>query len=272
MRRAFSRNATGILLLTLAFSPVHSAHAARKSLECRNPVTAVDRSICSNKRLKRLDAELTANYRSVLKFVVPEGANAIVSSQRAWIAERNFRCASGATVCLSAAYQERNEILLALLARTSIDNPIIDAADPAILLGTWLVGANGRVATTSTRLATAAHLPPAGARLVAKAGELCVVEPEDSRICSQFALAIEQAKPRNKHGDRTAVNDSVVMLTYFGGQADFELMLGSNHELTATFRVCEDAARNCEWMQQRWEPQSPNAAGNRYHLFGSLEE
>jgi uncharacterized protein len=264
----WARSAEFAGFLFALFLGSSSGPARSQSFECSKAATAVERSVCADERLKRLDADLAANYRSVVKQVVPGGARALRASQRAWIADRNARCATGAGDCLTAEYQERNAVLLALLARTSDENPVIDAADPAILSGAWVVSSDTRdTAGGSKRVATAAHLPPSGARLVAMLGKLCVVEPADAKICSPFGLAVETASHRGKRGDPSVASGSVVMLAYFDGRADFELILGATRELTASFLACEGAAKNCQWMSQRWIPQSPNAGVKMYPVF-----
>jgi uncharacterized protein len=257
-----TRTASLLLLLVLAFG---SASALSQSFDCRAATTTVEQAICADTRLKRLDSELANNYRAAAKQVVPEGAKALLATQKAWISDRNRQCATGSNDCIAEKYRERNDVLMALLARTSDENPVIDLADPAVLLGIWTVVSD--TASSSKLVPTAAHLPPPGARIIAKPGELCVVEPAEAKICSPFGLAVE---PRSTHAKRPAQEipkDSIVLLAYFGGRADFELAVGPNQELAAASRACEPAGSNCRWISQPWRAASPDAAVKIYHLF-----
>jgi hypothetical protein len=165
-------------------------------------------------------------------------------------------------------YQERIDILLSLLARTSDENPTIDLADPAVLLGTWIVPSESHSPVSSGELVpTAAHLPPPGARLVAKLGELCIVDPPQAKICSSFGLAVQPNRSQSKHFSQSLAKGSIVLLTYFEGRADFELILDPNQELFATFLACEPTGKNCQRISQPWRAASPGAAIKVHHLF-----
>jgi len=267
MRASSSGHRCAVLPLLFLFA-FGSQPATSQSFDCRKAATTVERSVCADPHLKQLDTELADNYRAAKKQVVQEGEKALVATQRAWVADRNRQCATGAEACITEKYQERNGLLVALLARTSDENPVIDAADPAVLLGSWTVSSESHdPATPSGLVPMAAHLPPPGARLIARPGELCIVDPPPARICSPFGLAVQAQSPRSKHSDPTTAKDSAVVLTYFGGRADFELVVGPNQELAASFRACEGAGKNCHWISQPWRAASPDATIKIYHLF-----
>jgi uncharacterized protein len=258
------KRAASCILVALAVFNTQSAD----SFDCRKASTAIEKAVCTDTRLKLLDSELAKNYQSAKKQIVQEGLKALVATQRAWIAQRDLQCSTGANDCVAAQYQERNDILLALLARTSDENPAIDVANPAVLLGTWLVPSESYSPLSSGELVpTAAHLPPSGARLVAKLGELCIVAPPQAKICSPFALAVQPSRSRAKHSSQSLAKGSVVLLTYFGGRADFELIVGPNQELVATFLACEPNGKNCRRLSQPWRAASPDAGIKVHHLF-----
>jgi uncharacterized protein len=264
--RSGVKRAALCILVALAVFNAHSANS--QSFDCRRAFTAVEEAVCTDTRLKLLDSELAENYHAAKKQIVPEGLNALVITQRAWITERDLQCATGANDCITAQYQRRNDILLALLARTSDENPAIDVANPAVLLGTWLVPSESHSPLSSGELVpTAAHLPPPGARLVAKLGELCIVDPPQAKICSPFGLAVQPTKSRSKHSSQSLAKDSVVLLTYFDGRADFELIVGPDQELVATFLACEPTGKKCRRISQPWRAVSPDAAIKVHHLF-----
>jgi len=264
--RSGVKRAASYILVALAIFNAHSANS--QSFDCRKASTAVEKAICTVKRLKLLDSEMAKNYQAAKKQVVPEGLKALVATQRAWIAQRDLQCSTGANDCVATQYQERNDILLALLASTSVENPAIDVANPAVLLGTWLVPSESYSPLSSGELVpTAAHLPPPGARLVAKLGELCIVDPPQAKICSPFGLTVQPNRSQAKHSGESLAKGSVVLLTYFGGRADFELIVGPNQELVATFLACEPTGKNCRRISQPWRAASPGATIKMHHLF-----
>jgi len=265
IRSGVLREASRILVAIAIFN---SRYANSHSLDCRKASTTVERAVCADTHLKLLDSELAKNYQSAKKQVVPEGLQALVATQRAWIAERDLQCATGANDCVATQYQKRNDILLALLARTSEENPVIDLANPAVLLGSWIVPSESPSPESSSELVpTAAHLPPPGARLFARLGELCIVDPPQARFCSPFGLAVRPNRPQTKHSSQGLPKGSVVLLTYFGGRADFELIVGPNQELCATFLACEPDGKKCQRISQPWRAASPDAAIKVQYLF-----
>src|ERR1700676_5266621 len=252
--------ASSLLLLLVILS---SKSSGGQSFDCRGATTTVERTICADPRLKRLDSELAKNYRAAMQQVVPGGSNALLATQRTWISDRN-RCASGSNECLTEKYQERNAVLAALLARTSEENPQIDLADPAVLVGTWTVASD---AEWSNLVPIAAHLPPPGAQIVAKPGELCVVAPPEAKLCSTFGLAVESDSRKGKRPAHEIAAGSVALLAFFGGRGDFELVLGADQQVRAASRACEPAGKNCRSISIPWRPVSPDAAVKIYHLF-----
>jgi hypothetical protein len=158
--------------------------------------------------------------------------------------------------------------LVALLARTSDENPAIDVANPAVILGTWQVPFESHSPLSSGELVpTAAHLPPPGARFVAKLGELVIVAPPQAKICSPFGLSVQPTRSLTKHSSQSLAKGSVVILTYFGGRADFELIVGPDQEVVATFLACEPTGKNCRRLSQPWRAASPDAGIKVHHLF-----
>lgn len=258
-----------LILLLLVASLAQSGSG--QSFECRKAATAVERTVCADARLRRLDSEVAKNYHTALTHTVSEGVKSLTASQRAWVSDRNRQCAAGASDCLVGKYQERNDLLLALLARTSQGNPEISLADPAVLLGSWTVSPdNSDLPTTSELVPIAAHFPAPGARLTARVGQLCVVDPPPARICSTFGLAIEPKS--SKHSKLSVAKDSVVALTYFSGQADFDLVVGPNQEIAATCLACEAGGKNCHRITLAWHPASPDAAIKIFHLFSPSDQ
>lgn len=243
--------------------------ADANGLECKKAVTAVEKTICTDPVLKRLDAELQKNYRAVKNNIVPEGLASLVATQRAWLTDRDRFCATGAKDCVLKKYQERNDILLALLAQTSYENPNIDRANPAILSGSWIVSRMTEPPMPpSYVVASAAHLPPSGVRLTANVGELCVTRQQDDRNCWDFGLVVVPSESNGKLENDKVVAGSITLLTYLGGKADFLLKVRANKELAAVFDACQPPLKNCRQFSQRWIPDSPDADVKVFRIFG----
>ncbi len=250
-----------LLLLCVASRTSHS-----QSFDCAKAATLIEKTVCGDPNLKRLDSEVAKNYRAVRKQVSPDAEKALVASQRDWIADRNSQCASGSSECLTKSYRERDDVLVALLARASEENPVIDAADPAVMRGNWTVSAESP-AGQEKLVPVVAHVPPAGSKLTAKPGELCVEAPKQETNCGSFGLAIEEHLPVGKHGDVNLAAGSVMALAYWDGKADFEIVIGPNHDVAATYLACEEGAKNCRRVIQPWNPASPDATIQVYHVF-----
>lgn len=80
-------------------------HGFAASFDCTKATTAVEKAICSDKRLGRLDEVLAQNYRAMSAANIGSGAlNNLRSSQRSWLAIRN-QCADAN--CIGKRYEER---------------------------------------------------------------------------------------------------------------------------------------------------------------------
>jgi uncharacterized protein len=82
--------AASYILASLAVFNAHSANS--QSFDCRKASTAVERAICTDKRLKRLDSEMAKNYQAAKKQVVPEGLKALVTTQRQSLMRQLIMC------------------------------------------------------------------------------------------------------------------------------------------------------------------------------------
>lgn len=253
-----------VIAATVCLSPIADAPA----FDCRKAVTPVEQAICADKTLKNLDAEVDRNFRAAKKKMVRDGVASLVATQRAWLADRDRACASGGKQCILAKYRERNEVLLALLAQTSEENPVIPLTNPAIVTGTWIVSATTDPPTPSGyQVVSAAHLPRPGTRLSAKLGELCIVAPPEARICWDFGLTVVPPRSPALRGKANPAAGSVTLLSFVGGKADFLLHVGPKKELTATFSACSPRATDCRDFTQRWLPASPDADIRILHVF-----
>jgi uncharacterized protein len=91
-----ARIAIAALLLSIA------AATGAAGFDCTRASSAVERTVCADPRLSRLDEELAAEFRSVLGVVADPAA--LRERQRAWLAERDA-CADQR--CLERLYLRR---------------------------------------------------------------------------------------------------------------------------------------------------------------------
>ncbi len=93
-----------IILLVLILMP-HCSIAA--SFNCQYATHELDKSICSNEKLSRLD-ERMANYYFKLKETLPDNlTNDLIKQQRKWLKQRTKICGLQDSICLIKLYQSR---------------------------------------------------------------------------------------------------------------------------------------------------------------------
>ena len=107
------------LYIAIAFAlttPV--AHAV--SFNCAKATTSVEKEICGNSLLGKLDDALSDNYKYMLASNIGDGARKDLKvTQKKWISERN-KCTNDQ--CLVDAYQKRVDEIC--------DYPVISGAHP----------------------------------------------------------------------------------------------------------------------------------------------
>lgn len=79
--------------------------AARPSFNCAKAASAVEKAICSDNSLAALDVQLARTYQSLKKSLPSSQFARVRSSQREWIAQRDY-CGSSVS-CISQAYRNR---------------------------------------------------------------------------------------------------------------------------------------------------------------------
>jgi uncharacterized protein len=89
-----------LLAALLIVSPL--AHAT--SFDCKKASTFVEKTICANPLLGKLDDALTDNYNAMLATDLGDGGASLKKEQRAWIAQRN-KCTTDK--CLVDLYRKR---------------------------------------------------------------------------------------------------------------------------------------------------------------------
>lgn len=99
-----------LYLFVLLALPVHAA-----SFDCAKAGTKVEKMICADAELSRLDEELSAAYKTALQD--EKRADSIRQAQKQWMKERN-KCQDA--VCLESSYLNRIKDLEVLLAQAKI--------------------------------------------------------------------------------------------------------------------------------------------------------
>lgn len=100
------------VFLFLLFIVAPMANSA--SFDCAHASTNIEKTICSDRELSRLDEELSAAYKSALASL--DTKKSVTESQRQWISKERNTCEqytkkTVATSCLKAAYQLRTFML-----------------------------------------------------------------------------------------------------------------------------------------------------------------
>lgn len=95
-----SKKAISCFLLAIAFGQVHAA-----SFDCKLAKSTVEKAICSDPALSKLDEELSAAYKAALsKHPVP---SYVKVRQREWNKDNKFCDAKAITSCLKSNYSKR---------------------------------------------------------------------------------------------------------------------------------------------------------------------
>jgi uncharacterized protein len=90
-----------LCMLSLVFAPMLSWAA---SFNCQKAFGRIEKTICGNPQLSRLDEELASAYRQAAN--LPEkNAEPLVADQRRWLKSQRNKCAD--TPCLTKAYERR---------------------------------------------------------------------------------------------------------------------------------------------------------------------
>jgi uncharacterized protein len=105
------------LLLVMVSSPL-VGHAA--SFDCAKAASLVEKMVCSDSELSKLDDDLSTAYQAVSGDSA--AADQVRRDQRQWLAGRN---ACRDRVCIKSAYDRRLADLLALRSPTLASKPVV---------------------------------------------------------------------------------------------------------------------------------------------------
>jgi uncharacterized protein YecT (DUF1311 family) len=86
--------------------------APAASFDCGRAGTAIEKAICGDVELARLDRAVSEAYQRKLKYSFEDGEKARnQAEQRQWLATRDAQCGSGDPACLTGLYQARLKAL-----------------------------------------------------------------------------------------------------------------------------------------------------------------
>jgi uncharacterized protein YecT (DUF1311 family) len=83
-------------------------HAPAASFDCAAAATPIEKSICSDVALARLDRDVAEAFLRGVRFATEDAAKEkLKTGQRAWLGERDAACPTAAVPCLATAYRDR---------------------------------------------------------------------------------------------------------------------------------------------------------------------
>lgn len=112
-------------LALLLLACVADTHAA--SFDCRKATTSVEKRVCANPLLGRLDDAMAHNYRGSLGARLDASSmQHLMTSQRAWLKQRD-QCKDDA--CLEARYRARIDALCEYAPATGVNSGCVVSSD-----------------------------------------------------------------------------------------------------------------------------------------------
>lgn len=93
------------IVLLFIFFLSNSSHAA--SFDCSKADRELDKTICLNKNLSKLDEDMSSYYFKLKETLDNEEARELLNNQRVWLKERAAECGSNNADCLVTLYKAR---------------------------------------------------------------------------------------------------------------------------------------------------------------------
>jgi len=241
---------------------------AAPALDCKLAATPIEKKICGDAELSRVDGELNRIYAGLRPQLTAKARGDLLEQQRAWLAERNRSCADGEASCLLKMYQGRLDELEALSARASASDQKLDDATAAMVKGKWKATAVQDPAGAGRGDEKALHeslddanLPAVGESVTASPGKLCL----PAQACEAMGWT---------RTSLAAVNDSEAIARYLGLSPTIRVWVGSSGAtqsyyllvprgdgtVWAVFGLCGANAQDCRKAAEVWTPASADAA------------
>ena len=81
--------------------------ACAASFDCDKASRDLDKAICSNPKLSKLDEDMSSYYFKLKQTLDRNAAGSLLKEQRIWLKKRNEACSSNSTECLIGLYRQR---------------------------------------------------------------------------------------------------------------------------------------------------------------------
>lgn len=252
-----------ILLLGLtALVFTLSGNEALAQDRCHASGSAASKAICSSAKLREQDREINLLVSSLAKGSTSAIRQSLLVAQRQWLVERARRCVDGNLNCLFSSNENRLDILHALAARTSSENPTLPDTDAVALIGNWRIGplqSSQYTRSLPPWIDRPDGLPEAGIDIVLRPGQLC----RSANDCQTFGL--EPQKLGSSQSRLRALAplglppSTPFWLVYVAGRASFGLIPYGLNGVAAVLTGCDATLGTCRPVLQPWTPNSPNA-------------
>lgn len=233
------------MIRALAVLLLLCAPAAAQGTDCGRATTAAERAICADPALRAVDGQMGKLFAELRKAATPAVRTRLVEGQRAWLKQRD--CTG---TCLADKLRERRDALLALAARIGDDGTV-----PRDLRAAWLTGVfrTGTVGGLGGLVPAedAPWLPDAGTEYELRAGAICY-----DGGCRDFGLEPQRLTDGPGREGLPALLQlpagTPYLLTYFGGRAEYALVVAPSGAVLAVANACAASGAPCGWVRQDW--------------------
>ena len=256
--------------LLLAYALVSAADAF--ALVCGRATTPIDKTLCSQSDLTRLDSALNRLFAALRPQLTPKARGELLTQQRAWLAKRDTQCATGDADCLRKLYWARMDDLQALSAAAKVSDNLLSDVTPVVVKGAWRatavqdsLGPGHASAPDVTHSLAKADLPVIGASVHATPGQMCT-EPGECDTVAFTRTTMGKLEGGDVIGPSLGLNLSANVLVGNNGARQSEqltLVPREDGSLWAIFGLCGPNATHCRNAVEVWTPLGPNTAKGR---------
>ena len=243
------------LVVGAAFSP---------PLDCSRAASALDKAVCGNPGLVRLDGRLNQTYGDLLPQLTERAQGELRTQQRTWLAKRDQVCGNGDAGCLRKAYEERIDGLSALEAESRVTESKLDSlALPFSVVGTWKateirdpVPAKPASGADAHESLSRADLPDVGKLVSASPGRVCV-EGQDCRFMAWKRTVLGKVRWAGAMGRVLGLRPTAQVLVGNTGAQEVPgllLLPQSDGVVWAIFSLRKSSIQDGNYAVEVWSP------------------
>ncbi len=246
-----------------------SAPDTASALDCSRAATPIDKTLCREPDLTRLDAALNRLYAGLRPQLTAKAQTQLLAQQRAWLAERDQVCATGNADCLRKRYWARMDDLQSLTAAAQVSDEKLSEATPVVVKGAWKAAAvqdslgPGHASAADVQQSLShADLPALGALVHATPGQICV-SPGECDTIGFTRTTMGKLLGGNVIGPSLGLSLSAKVLAGNNGakqSGQLTLVPREDGSVWAIFGLCEPHAHHCRNAVEVWTPLGPNTA------------